>query len=212
MRPSVELENDGRIFFSPSTCGVVNRQSISIKNLSGLEVGLRCKVPKGGSQEIRFVGLERRLAAFEERSVEVEFVPIRRKKYKVKCVMEVYDAEGRHLDKEDKQVLVFGEGGDGPLELFPKKIDFKMVKINFLKKEKIVLHNPSDKKFYVVFCLNEDIRKQRIKSSSTIVSTSGCHKTFSNIKVCISYISSGESWYSLVWSWFALLAWFKEVI
>ena len=126
--------------------------------------------------------------------------------------MEVYDAEGRHLDKEDKQVLVFGEGGDGPLELFPKKIDFKMVKINFLKKEKIVLHNPSDKKFYVVFCLNEDIRKQRIKSSSTIVSTSGCHKTFSNIKVCISYISSGESWYSLVWSWFALLAWFKEVI
>lgn len=145
---------------------------------------IRFIIQKNFMDELQFERVEERFDPFEVKDINVYFMPIVRKKYKIKCKVHVYDEQGNQVERESQEIKVFGEGGDGQMFLFPQKIDFKMVKINFLKKEKIFLHNDSENAIYVIICLNEEIVEEVTRSISTLVSTSGYNlNTMANKKV-----------------------------
>lgn len=171
MTPSIEISNGNRVFFPPSSCGVTNWQKLQVKNTSGLPVRVRFHVHRSVTDEVKFDQTDQQLRPFETKDVRISFMPIQRKKYKVKCRVEVFDEGGRFVERESQHIKIFGEGGDGQLRLIPQKIDFKMVKINFLKKEKIFLHNLSNNAIYVVICMNEEIVDEVSKSITTFTST-----------------------------------------
>jgi hypothetical protein len=173
MTPSILISNKGRLFFPPSSCGVKNTQMLKIKNTSGLPLMIRFIIQKNFIDELQFEKIEERFEPFETKEIKVFFMPIIRKKYKIKCKVQVYDEQNNHIEREQQEIKVFGEGGDGQMYIYPQKIDFKMVKINFVKKEKIFLHNVSENSIYVIICMNEEQPEEISKSISTLISTSG---------------------------------------
>lgn len=48
---------------------------------------------------------------------------------------------------------IYGIGGDGSLEMFPEKVDFDIVKVEFNEKKYITLENLSECTFYIELIL-----------------------------------------------------------
>lgn len=177
MERSIHIENNGRLFFAPSSCGVITTKILTLKNMSALHLKTKIIIPQTYDKEIKFIFDSEYFSPHETKKILVEFNPIKRKNYKIKCRLIVFDENDVELEKKTKDILIFGEGGDAKLELIPKKLDFKMVKINFSKKQKIILHNPSNYSMYVVFSLNHEKKIFNMKSSTTLISTSNGNMT-----------------------------------
>ena len=63
-------------------------------------------------------------------------------------------------------IEVFGEGGDGSIDILPKRIDYNIIQVNFKKTQKIVIHNLSHVNFHIT--LDIQAAKEGTKLDSKI--------------------------------------------
>lgn len=66
------------------------------------------------------------------------------------------EAERRSLKRIEKELVVFGEGGDGSITINPDNIDFKIVKVNFSERVTVTISNESNCMFYIMLRLVND--------------------------------------------------------
>ena len=58
-QPELKLENDGKLFFTPTFTGVYSKKQYKIENLSKSKVYYKIKIPEKYQQELYFEPLEK---------------------------------------------------------------------------------------------------------------------------------------------------------
>ena len=142
---SLELENEGNLYFSPSYLGVKSESSYKIRNKGRMPTFVKINIPESYKNELEFVPSEFNLEANETKMIKSFFLPLKKMKYSIKCPVITNCNE----NEEEYKLSIFGEGKDGDLDLKPKNMDFGMVMVNFVKTGKFILYNNSDTTFNV---------------------------------------------------------------
>lgn len=91
--PEIKLQDEGRLFFAPTSIGVYSKKSYIIDNLSKTRCIYRVLVPEKYENLIYFEPTERELLPNENFQMQVYFSPESKKKYKFKVPVEVTETE-----------------------------------------------------------------------------------------------------------------------
>ena len=83
-QPELELENEGKLYFTPTFTGVYSKKSYRIENISKNNVLYKIKVPEKYQQELYFEPSEKELLPNEVFNVDAFFSPSSKRKYKIK--------------------------------------------------------------------------------------------------------------------------------
>lgn len=135
--PEIKLQDEGKIFFAPTSIGVFSKKAFLIENLSKNKVNYKIAVPEKYESEIHFEPHEKELLPNETLALQVFFAPGLKKKYKFKVPLQIeevppeFDLEigyyrpgsgsvqkkPRNLIRKDYEIEVIGEGSDGNIKL-----------------------------------------------------------------------------------------------
>ena len=142
---SLELENKGNLYYSPSYLGVKSESSYKIRNKGRMPTLVKINIPESYKNELEFIPDQFNLEANETKIIKSFFLPLKKMKYSIKCPV-ITNCNG---NEQEYKLSIFGEGKDGNLKLKPKYMDFGMVMVNFVKNGKFILYNNSDTTFNV---------------------------------------------------------------
>jgi hypothetical protein len=157
--PALRISNNSKVFFPPLYKGVSTKQQIFVKNESRIPQAFEWKVPDKYKSEIKFEPPRTALEPNQEVPIQVTFTALKTKDYRINIpiytwstydfvtnsvgphkpgsgkllgdVAEVKDLEHK-LKKMKKYTLeVFGKGGDGPVIIEPRRVDFGTITVGF---------------------------------------------------------------------------------
>jgi hypothetical protein len=164
-QPSLEIDNNGQVFFPPSYVGVFSKQKISFHNRSRIPLNFVINTQNKNKGELLFDPVQKVLLPNETSYVLCSMIPLKKKKYQLKVPVDVF---GEQMDQvvESKQLEIFGEGGDGSLVIKPEIVDFGIIKVNFQQMQKITIYNHSHVSFFLQLDLRLSDETQKLDANT----------------------------------------------
>ena len=193
--PNLVIDNNNQVFFPPSFLGVHSKQKIAFLNKSRVSLSYAINVGPKHLNELFFHPANATLLPNQVEYVTCSFMPLKKKKYRMKVPIEIFGEEETKAPIGQQQVEIYGEGGDGSLVMKPELVDFGIIKVNFHKMEKITIFNHSHVSFFLsleVKPLDESVRldettKRVLANSFQLDFTDGLITGHSKIEVCITF-------------------------
>jgi len=170
--PTLIIDNEAKIFYPPLFTGVASKQKIGILNSSHIAVDFDIDVPEKYREEL---SVEPRMGAMyphEKAYIDFSFTPLQEREYRFNVpirVRKVIDSSqdanyigyylpgsGKlmHRVRQDLQekiyyVTIYGSGGQGRIDMNPKKLDFDTVSVGFSSVKSFTLSNISNCAIFV---------------------------------------------------------------
>lgn len=222
--PKIYLDNEAKIYYPPLYTGVASKQKIGVLNSSRIPIEYAIEIPEKYSDELTIEPLFGSMHPNEKVFLDFTFTAIHETEYRIvvpinvsKVIDPTQDANhigfhkpgsGRHMDKVKQdplvtvsQVVVYGSGGKGKIDMNPKAIDFKTVSIGFSRVEDFILSNISHTAIFVKLRivpkdpakLNDPLVNKIIRTSFSFDFQEGVLAANSNQKVHIRFVPDCRS-------------------
>lgn len=199
--PTLIIDNEAKIYYPPLFTGVASKQKIGMLNSSHIALDFEIDVPDRYREELTAEPKMGSMYPHEKTFIDFSFTPLQEKEYRFNVpirVRKIIDqsqdanyigyympssAKLMHRVKQDLQekiyyVTIYGSGGQGRIDMNPKKLDFDTVSVGFSAVKSFTLSNISNCAIFVKLTIipketkltGDPFFQEVINSSFTVIS------------------------------------------